>query len=334
MSSYGVETSKLKDAKKKVPPIQLQSFLDPRSPWVLVEDGSLLGFFDWVPKNLRVGPWSSFAMPTLAIIIMTLIYLKPSSDEYDTVVSFYPELYSKFWWYNSITFIYMLSLVSFACATRTKAILFTFTIISWNINMVRHGLNSLAPFLSDGHFALKLNHILRFPALVSATITFTVWNFVLMPYVCILYSHNKEKRNAFLRWNFSFRLSQIHLCNMLYSMINTIITGSREGSKLHLFDSEDLWYGLVLVVSYGFFYVTVLDRVGVHLYPIFSPRLKFISLIWALTMLLFYGVFRFWNYVMAHHDLEFDTLVQMILVITLLMGIVHRFFPNVTEKEN
>lgn len=333
MSSYGVETSKLKDAKKQLPPmIKLQSFFDPRLPWVLVEDGSLLGFFDWVPKNLRVGPWSSFAIPTLFIIIMALIHLKPSSDEYDTFISFYPELYSKFWWYNAITFLYMLSLVSFTCVTRTNAVLFTFTILSWNINMVRHGFNALAPFLSDGHFILKLNHVLRFPALVSATITFFVWNFILMPYVCILYSHNEEKRVSFLRWNFSFRLTQVHLCNIFYSILNTIIAGSREGSKLHPFDSEDLWYGLVLIVSYGLFYVTILDRVGVHIYPIFSPRSKFISLIWAFTILLFYGVFCFWNHIMTNHVLAFDTLVLVVVIITISMWIVHHLFPHVVKR--
>lgn len=328
MSSFGIERSKLQNAKKQIPPIQLRTFFDPSQPWILVQDGSLLGFFDWVPKNLRVGPWSSFAMPTLTVIVMALIYLRPAYDEYDTMVSFYPEAYSKFWWYNLVTFIYMLSLVGITCATRAKAILFTFTIISWNINMVRHGLNALAPFLSDGHFMLKLNHVLRFPALVSATITFVVWNFILMPYVCILYSDQQEKRMSFLRWNFSFRLTQIHLCNIFYSILNTCITGSREGSKLHLFDSEDLWYGMVLVVSYGVFYVTVLDRIGVHIYPIFSPRMKFISLIWAFTVLLFYGVFRFWNHVMIHHVLRFDDMVTCVFSITIVMFLSHHFFQK------
>lgn len=50
MTSYGVESSKLKEAKDKFPPITLRSFIDPTQPWVLVPNGSLLGFFDWVSK--------------------------------------------------------------------------------------------------------------------------------------------------------------------------------------------------------------------------------------------------------------------------------------------
>jgi hypothetical protein len=48
MTSYGIESSKLKAAKDKLPPIKLSSFIDPREPWVMVPNGSLLGFFDWV----------------------------------------------------------------------------------------------------------------------------------------------------------------------------------------------------------------------------------------------------------------------------------------------
>jgi hypothetical protein len=52
MSSYGIVTeemrARMEEKKKKMPPIRLSSFVDPRQPWVLVPDGSLLGIFDWV----------------------------------------------------------------------------------------------------------------------------------------------------------------------------------------------------------------------------------------------------------------------------------------------
>ena len=46
MTSYGVETSKIKEAREKAPPLRLSSFLS--RTWVLVPNGSLMGFFDWV----------------------------------------------------------------------------------------------------------------------------------------------------------------------------------------------------------------------------------------------------------------------------------------------
>jgi hypothetical protein len=48
MTSYGIDSAKLKAAKEKLPILKLSSFADPREPWVLVPNGSLLGFFDWV----------------------------------------------------------------------------------------------------------------------------------------------------------------------------------------------------------------------------------------------------------------------------------------------
>jgi len=48
MTSYGVDSAKLKAARENLPPINLASFVDPRKPWVMVPNGSLLGFFDWV----------------------------------------------------------------------------------------------------------------------------------------------------------------------------------------------------------------------------------------------------------------------------------------------
>jgi hypothetical protein len=73
MSNFGVPSEKLKEARSKLPPIKLSSFIDPREPWVLVPDGNLLGFFHWVPKNLRVGPWSHLAIPTLTLAASILV---------------------------------------------------------------------------------------------------------------------------------------------------------------------------------------------------------------------------------------------------------------------
>ena len=59
MTSYGVDSAKLKEAKDKLPPIKLSSFVDPTQPWVLVPNGSLLGFFDWVSESDVHDEWRS-----------------------------------------------------------------------------------------------------------------------------------------------------------------------------------------------------------------------------------------------------------------------------------
>ena len=41
--------------------------VDPAEPWVLVENGSFLGYFDWLPEKYRVGPWSIAAICYLTV---------------------------------------------------------------------------------------------------------------------------------------------------------------------------------------------------------------------------------------------------------------------------
>jgi hypothetical protein len=309
MASFGVPQSTLKEAKSKLPPIRISSFLDPREPWVLVPNGSLLGFFDWVPENLRIGPWSAFALPTMILLIVSLCYFRPTEDDIDDYSAYYPDVYSKLWWYNVTGLCMMCALVTWIARYRTKGAIVTFTLLSWQVNMIRHGINALGPILSDHHILLKINHILRFPALMSASITFSIWNFVLFPYVYFTKLETKEKQRNFLDFNFQFRMVQVHLSNIIYSAMNTLVAGSLPGrpnsekKQVHprLFDSEDLWYATAFIVGYGLFYVLILDRIGVHLYPIFSPRSNLVVVTWLLVLILVYAFYWAWNWVMTNH---------------------------------
>jgi len=256
-----------------------------------------------VPKNLRIGPWSKLASPTLALVTSYLLYHRPTGDHLDTQVSSYPAVYSTYWWYNTIGVIYMTGVVAWITIYRTKGALLTFTLLSWKMNALRHGINAAAPFLYDGHLLLTLNHILRFPALVSASITFSVWNFVLFPYVYSSALDTKEKKDHFLKWNFNVRMVQQHVCNIIYAVMNTVVAANLTGGNgaPPLFDNDDLWYGLVCTVSYGMFYTLILDRIGVHVYPVFSPRSNFVVVTWGMLFALHYALYQFWNLVMVHH---------------------------------
>ena len=45
--------------------------IDPKEPWVLVDNGSFLGNFDWVPEKFRVGPWCLSAVCILTVRIVS-----------------------------------------------------------------------------------------------------------------------------------------------------------------------------------------------------------------------------------------------------------------------
>ncbi len=328
MSNFGLPSETLKEARSRLPPIKLISFIDPSEPWVLVPDGDLLGFFHWVPKNLRVGPWSKFAIPTLGLAASILFYHRPTGEYPDVHISSYPELFSNPWWYNVIGFMFMLGVVAYIATYRSKGSIVTYTLVSWGTNMIRHGINTLAPLLHDNHALLRLNHTLRFPALVSASITCAIWNFVLLPFVYIYGFDSKEKRAKFVLFNCSPRMVQQHICNIFYAVLNTIVTVKAKdasGGPI-LFQQDDLWRGSMFIFVYGIFYLVILDRIGVHIYPVFSPRSNYVIVTWCTVFSLTYGFYRFWNWMMVHHwdRLRLDHLLGTNIGIILVMLAFHK----------
>jgi hypothetical protein len=71
--------------------------------------------------------------------------------------------------------------------------------------------------------------------------------------------------------------------------MNTIITSSRQ------FEFLDLWLAFAGAIGYALFYLLVLDRFGVHLYPIFSPRTCWSVLSWTALLGTYFLVFYGWN---------------------------------------
>ena len=235
-------------------------FFDPNSPWVLVHEGSLMGFFDFVPRYLRAGPWTTVAPIFISIIVAKLIYWMPQQSSFhldDEVLSTHPLAYSAFWVYNVITFFWMKIILLSSIRKRGPGVVLTYTIQSWIMLTIRHGLSALAPFLPRNHFLLWMNELLRFPALATASVTFFYWNFIIAP--LIYYNFQKDKRRDFLKFNFSFRLIQLHFFNVIFATMNTVVTSSRA------FQFVDLWCALAGAVGYALLYLLILDRIGVHL---------------------------------------------------------------------
>jgi len=329
MSSYGASSSEVREARKELPKLNPSELFF--GPWVLVPEGSLLGFFDWVPKNLRVGSWSLFAAPTLALLTAAIIYSRPEGDVYLTDPSSYPELWSVDWWYNASTCLLMNGLIVYIVNFKASiGAVATFTILSWLMNAARHGINALAPFLDDGHLLLKLNHISRFPSLASASLTFTIWNAVLFPYILLWILDDAKKRKGFIIWNFNPRMTQLHVCNMIYALLNTAVTGRRHGSLPQPFDYEDLWYGMAYGLCYGLFYTLILDRLGVHIYPIFSPRSSLVVISWLGVFASYYFCYQFWNYVISYHEniLSLSGLLGLNFVIIVCCAIIQWLFSR------
>ena len=277
----------------------ISDIFDTSKPWVLVDEGSFLGFFDFVPPKFRNGPWLSIPTSYLAGILYLLavgaLYVFTTQSPEEGWINLYKQIdaYEAFtpsWWYNLIGFLWT-SFVSWNVLTASPlgaAAWASYTLQSWTYLTLRHGLCALAPFTPP--LITVAAEILRFPVLITASVTFTIWNFVLAPIVVVVFVKDNEQRKKFIQYFTNFRLTQLHVFNILFATINGAFTVPTR--SLHY---GDLIVAGVLVVQYMVWYYSVLDRFGIHLYPIFSPRTYLSILSWNLILVSYFGGFWAWQ---------------------------------------
>jgi len=287
--------------------------IDPSQPWVLVENGSFLGLFDWVPYHFRNGPWSIAAVAYICFFgyscgLAGVYFLSDLSqpwfpllsDDDESTSSFdsfsdhltYSPLYSAQWYYHVFACVWMIYIVYLLLVGPNGAKAWaTYTVQSWTLLTFRHALCAMAPFDKT---ALNLAELIRFPAACSATITFCVWNFMLMPFIYFFGLKTAEARSGFLKFATSFRLSNIHLLNIVLCSLNC----GPWGSPRRRLEWIDFYGAFMSVMVYMAWYLFVLDRLGIHMYPIFSPRTGTVAVLlaWSALVLIYMGTFHMWRW--------------------------------------
>ncbi|CAB9508426.1 expressed unknown protein [Seminavis robusta] len=272
--------------------IELSDFFDVSKPWLLVQDGNYKGYFNNVPAVFRVGPWNIACCLYLFAIISWVVFEcvccytnPPNVPPTDYHSSFGTDTWQ--WWYNVAGFAW-----TFYVAAKVKkdwgwSAWFLYTMQSWTLIIVRHGLSVLAPFVPA---AAPLNELLRFPMLLQTTITFVLWNFLLMPAITFTMKDPK-KRSGFLKFCFGFLLSQLHIANLPLAVMNGVW-----GSPARELNQMDFCMALGLALQYIALYLFVLDRIGVHFYFVFSPRTPLAIIGWTTFLgCLFAGFAMFKN---------------------------------------
>jgi hypothetical protein len=259
-------------------------------PWIVLDnDGSFQGHFNFVPLYLRKGPWFVLAPYYLALFGFLVAYFKPASFDFPVRLS----ALNSFWHYFdcacALNGIVVLVLILRQIG---PAPLVTYTMISWSILTVHNVLSASLPYL-PGLVPLlgPLREFLRFPALVAATITFVIWNAVLAPIFYFKFMKTAAAKAGFLTWILSPIMFEIHVFNYPIAVLSTL----GDDSTRRPLEYPDLWCALAVAFCYSLFYLLVLDRLGVHLYPVFSPRTKLCIVFWSAIFVLYYVTFRFWN---------------------------------------
>jgi hypothetical protein len=105
---------------------------------------------------------------------------------------------------------------------------------------------------------------------------------------------NEETRRKFLAYFTQFRLIQLHVFNVVFAYLNGVWA-----SPSRVLTFQDFMAGLTIAIVYMVWYLLVLDRLGIHLYPIFSPRSPWAVVTWVLVISGNVGGFFAWKAILA-----------------------------------
>lgn len=289
--------------------ISLWDFVDPSKPWVFGDGKAAFeGFFNFIPRHYRYGPWHIGPILVLGLLVYKLMlgaaWLMMNSPDQPggwwSLFKIDDDQYQPFttsWYLTTAIFLWM----SFICwnviyvSPMGKVAWISFTLWSWTTVTVRSGLLVLAPWFTALRVAAEL---LRFPGLLSATVTTFIWNVVLFPAILLFYLKDTEQKKKFFGYFTNFRLTQLHVFNALFAYINGAYV--EPVRPLHL---GDLAAAASMMTLYMLFYFCVLDRLGIHLYPIFSPRTPISIPALFLVVLACIGGFNFWKAILPPSEL-------------------------------
>jgi hypothetical protein len=247
---------------------------------------------------------------------------------YDTILHLTPVLFRSYaWYYHTVVSMYMIFLcyIIIAHSPLSLGAWITYTVQSWTLLMIRHILYSLSGLfdfvpsstdLTGSNNLVVLAELIRFPCAVAHTITFVVWNFILVPYIAyVTFRNDIVKRQNFITFCTSFRLINLHgmniifcVCNVWYFNSNTVTTTTASSSTTttvssRTFEMADLYVSGISALLYWTFYLCILDRAGVHLYPLFSPRHSnlLVCTIWTTVIVLYIVTFYTWQVIIQIH---------------------------------
>ena len=154
-------------------------------------------FFDFVPKHLRVGPWFFLSAPFVVAFAVAMYVLKPPL-EFETS---FPAPYSFYNVFDMVAAVNGVLVLWLIIGKVGPAPLCTYTIWSWCILTFRCASSAFCSFFPELRTLAWLSEFFRFPALVAASITFIVWNFVLAPIFYVLLLKTMQSKKNFLAWN-------------------------------------------------------------------------------------------------------------------------------------
>lgn len=223
------------------------------------------------PLWLREGPWKVGALLYIPLLIALVVALSPvalrAAPSYLPSVAGEPAPRA---WLTASAMAWTILVMAYMFATTGSWPMVTFTMLSWTMLTLRFACVLGAPW---SRALWLLGEALRGPALLNSVFLAGVWWFALVPLIAY-FSRTAHARRAFLKFNFSFFLVNVHAANVPLG----VLSHSVAPRTLTLFD---LWTTLAFSAAYVLFYLGVMDPKGLHLYIILSPRSHFAPVVYS-----------------------------------------------------
>jgi len=259
----------------------------------LIDDFSKL----W-PKKLRVGQWTFIAKMYLFLVLSGTAAMRlylPKNDDSSFRTPPLDEQTSQI--FRAIGATWGVGVLTWMCKTAGPWPFLSFTMQSWTLMTARYVLDFLggANLGSFSEFSTQISETIRFPALMQNSLTVTVWWLILVPAFMFFTRNDVKKRKAFMTWNFSPFLINVHLLNLPLAAIAHLL-------KPRILTLHDMWIALVIGLSYLLFYLFILDPLGLHFYIVLSPRTKWSTLVYTIILGSIYGFYRAWNHALLEDD--------------------------------
>ena len=255
-------------------------------------------FAGMFPKDLREGPWHPLARLFLASVASGVVLtagrareagFSPSADGQASLplptsrAAHMAQVASSAWG---------LGILGMMWRETGPWPLVSYTMQSWSLMTLRNLLGALgnsraAAGTSWQQPVLQLAEALRFPMLVQNSVTVLVWWAVLVPILYIRLDDPK-RRAAFMAWNSSFFLLNVHLLNLPLAAASHLL-------QPRPLTAADLWMGVAAALSYLTLYLGVLDPNGLHFYIILSPRKRYSALVYGAILASYFGLWRGWG---------------------------------------
>lgn len=248
----------------------------------------LLTFLEFVPSEYKTGPWHPFAhLILVGVSIWLLLSSQAAEASYLELIASGGAGASTSFPYAGACGIYMIVVAIILFNSMGIWPIVSYTVTSWNILSLRLICCAIASHTQNSYIAL-LARTLRFPSLVGAFITVSIWWTLLVPTIYLLLGKEPARQRGFLWFNFSPMLLNLHMINLPIALTDFAYSAAP-------FVFFDLWVGLVIVFFYILFYLNVLDRIGLHFYILFTPRSAACIVTYPLILWIYYSVYTMAN---------------------------------------